>query len=144
MDQACEDWIAHIAEAMCVASRWLAGTAVAMVIIAAMGLVLLPPVPTLAKLGLGLVLALGAIQVYVTVRIELDRRLFEFMVEHSGRGAQRLADLDSAMYTLRLRRQAAPTRDLTERVQGLISLIRRLGWVVVGQLVLLAMLPWFY
>lgn len=63
MDQACENWIACVAGAMCVASRWLAGTAVAMMIIAAMGLVLVPPASALAKLGLCLVLALGAIQV---------------------------------------------------------------------------------
>ncbi len=76
MDQGREQWIARIAAALCAASRWLAGAAIIMTMIGAMRLVLFPPEQIFAKLGLCLVLAFGAIQLYLAVRIEFDRQLF--------------------------------------------------------------------
>ncbi len=57
---------------------------------------------------------------------------------------ERLADLDGAMSALRLQSETKPERDLAERAQGLIWLIRWLGWLLVGQLALLAALAWLY
>ncbi len=115
-----------------------------MTMIGAMRLVLFPPEQIFAKLGLCLVLAFGAIQLYLAVRIEFDRQLFELLAEHGGSDARRLADLDGAMRALRLQNETQPERDLTARAKGLISLIQWLAWVLVGQFALLAALAWLY
>ena len=142
MDQGREEWIARIAAALCAASRWLAVAAIAMTVIAAMRLVLFPPESMLGKLGLSLILVFGAMQIYLAVRIEFDRRVFEFLAERGGGEAQLLAQLDGAMRALRLQSEAKLERDLTERAQGLVSLIQRLGWILVGQFTVLAAVAW--
>lgn len=146
MDRGRERWIAGITAALCAASRWLIGVAIIMTMIGATRLVLFPPEQIFAKLGLCLVLAFGAIQLYLAVRIEFDRQLFELLAEHGDGDAQRLADLDGAMRVLRLQNEneTHQERDLTARAKGLISLIQWLAWVLVSQLALLAGLPWIY
>lgn len=59
MDPAHETWIARIAVALCFASRWIFVFAVALTVVAALRLMVLPPEHLLARLGLSLVRRCG-------------------------------------------------------------------------------------
>lgn len=140
MDHGRETWLASIAEALCSASRWMLAVAILLTVISAVQLLLLPPGHVLMKLGLSVAFLLGAGQVYLAVRIEFDRRLFEVLAE---RGAlQALPHLDDAMQALHLQGGAESGRDLTARAEGVLSLVRRAGVLLVAQFAALLAAFW--
>lgn len=143
MDDGPERWISRIAAALCAASRWVVAVAIALTVLAATRLLLIPPGDWLTKLGLALVVALGAVQLYLAVRIELDRRLFQRLAESAGVESRALAELDEAMQALRLQSPDRTGRSLADRAQGVLSLIRRLGLVTAVQLAALVLIVWF-
>ena len=114
--------------------------AIALTGISAVQLLLLPPGPILIRLGLSLAFVLGGAEVYLAVRIEFDRRLFEVLAE---RGAvQALPHLDDAMQALHLQREAESGRDLVARAEGVLSLVRKAGVMLVAQFTALLAVFW--
>ncbi len=79
-----DEGVALVAAHLRAAGRWLAGAVVAMTLVAVAGVVSFTPEQTTTKLGLSLVMALGAIQAYLAVRIAFDRGLFGYLVARSG------------------------------------------------------------
>jgi hypothetical protein len=137
MDQNQEAWIARTTAALCAASRWMIAAALALTVLAAARLLLGPPGNPLTRLALAAVLALGAPQLYLAVRIELDRRLFERLAEGAGVESRGLAQLDGALEALHMQGAEKSGRSLPDRAQGALSLVRRLGGLTAGQLALL-------
>ncbi|HYR33366.1 MAG TPA: hypothetical protein VEQ87_03655 [Burkholderiales bacterium] len=130
MDQPDVDWTARTAAALCVASRWLAVGALVLTM-TAFGAGLAGLRAGVASASLVLIVLLGATQVYLAVRIEFDRRIFELV------GPSRSFDgFDAALRGMGLERRGARERSTQERAAGLVSLIRWSGRLLAAQFVL--------
>lgn len=86
----------------------------------------------LAQTAIALVIALGAAQTYLAVRIEFDRVIFE---EAAAR-ADGFAGFDEALNALGWRRSNSGSRTPLVRAAGLRSLVIWSGWLLGGQFAL--------
>lgn len=74
---------------------------------------------------------------YLGVRLELDRSLFQHLAELDDVRIDELAALDRAMLEIGLIADASATRSLPGRVRGVLRLLGWLGGIVALQLVAL-------
>lgn len=74
---------------------------------------------------------------YLGVRLELDRGLFQRLAEIDAASPDDLAALDRAMLEVGLIADTGATRTLTQRVRGVLILLQRLGGVVAAQVLML-------
>lgn len=110
MSRAAHYWPAHTAAALCVASRWVSAASLALTLAAFV----------ISTAALAPVIALGGVQVYLAVRIEFDRRIFELAAgEPDG-----FSGFDDT------------GRSPQDRVAGLMRLVRWHGGLLAAQLVL--------
>jgi hypothetical protein len=132
------NWTARISSALCRASRWLSAASLVLVLcafaIAASG----ARAGAFALAALGLVVALGAVQIYLAVRIEFDRAIFE---EAAGR-ADGFAGFDEARHRLGWTRGAAGDRPPQARAAGLGALVKWSGWLLGAQFALALAALW--
>ena len=132
------NWTARITSALCGASRWLSAASLVLVLcafaIAASG----ARAGAFALAALGLVVALGAVQIYLAVRIEFDRAIFE---EAAGR-ADGFAGFDEARQRLGWTRGAAGDRPPQARAAGLGALVKWSGWLLGAQFALALAALW--
>ena len=132
------NWTARITSALCGASRWLSAASLVLVLcafaIAASG----ARAGAFALAALGLVVALGAVQIYLAVRIEFDRAIFE---EAAGR-AGGFAGFDEARHRLGWTRGAAGDRPPEARAAGLGALVKWSGWLLGAQFALALAALW--
>jgi hypothetical protein len=142
MDSTQEEWMARIAVALCVASRWLSAVALALSGIALVALYFAPAGSAPAATLLSLAAAAGAIQAYLVLRIEFDKQVFEAIVTRTGATAAALQAFDGALQALALSSDGNAGRPLRERVQGMMSLIMKTAWVLAIQFALLILVPW--
>ena len=84
------------------------------------------------RAGLALIIAIGAVQVYLAIRIEFDRRIFERVVE----APQGWSGFDDAMRKLELMPAAKMGRPPAARAAGLATLVRWHAGLLVAQLLL--------
>jgi hypothetical protein len=110
MNRAAHYWPAHTAAALCVASRWISAASLVMTILAFVAY----------AAALAPVIALGAAQIYLAVRIEFDRRIFEL----AAREPDGFAGFDDS------------GRSAQDRLAGLTRLVRWHGGLLAAQLVL--------
>jgi hypothetical protein len=79
---------------------------------------------------------------YLDVRLELDRGLFQRLADTGAASGDDLAALDRAMVELGLVAGGGATRTLADRASGVFRLARRLGGLVGVQVVLLLVVAW--
>jgi len=128
-----EHWMAWLPGALCGASRWL--TAGSLVLVAGAIAVLAGRTPTAtpALAAFALVVALGAAQLYLAVRIEFDRAIF-------ARAAARpaaWAGFDAALGRLGWRSTASAARTPEARAAGLRALVNWNAMLLAAQFALL-------
>lgn len=92
----------------------------------------------LALAALGLVVALGAVQIYLAARIEFDRAIFE---EAAGR-AEGFAGFDEARQKLGWMHRAPRDRPPEARAAGLGTLVKWSGWLLGVQFALALAVLW--
>lgn len=127
MTASADAWPARIAAALCVASRWQAGTALVVTACSLLALVQANG-PAFALLALAVVL--GALQIHLAVRIEFDRAIFAAALQGGFEG------FDEALGRLGWRPVADVSRSTQARVAGLASMVKRSAALLVGQLAL--------
>lgn len=82
--------------------------------------------------ALAVIIVIGAVQIYLAVRIEFDRCIFELAAaEPEG-----FAGFDAALSKIRLDRKPKGERSPEARAAGLASLVRTSGVLLAAQLIL--------
>jgi hypothetical protein len=141
MDPPPEAWMARSAVALCVASRWLSGAALVLAALALSVAQVLPAERIAAAAGLAVAAAAGAVQVYLALRIEFDRQIFQALAG-AGEPGEAVKGFDQAMRALGMMPEHKTGRALADRVRGLRSLVRSAGWLFAFQLALSLAVPW--
>lgn len=121
-------WSAHIAAALCAASRWLSAGSLGLTVCS---LVTAPLAAGVAFAALTACAALGAVGLYLAVRIEFDRAIFAAAAQEGFDG------FDEALGRLGWRRGAEPARSPESRAAGLATLVKRAGALLAAQFALL-------
>ena len=142
MDASRDQWIARSAAALCAASRWLSGASLVLAGLALCYLYNLPTVRAPVAVALSFAVAAGAGQAYLVLRVEFDRRIFEALAETAAGSADAAHAFNRAMLAPGLTAEGKAGRTVLQRAEGLVSLVRKAGWLFVSQLVLLIVAPW--
>ena len=132
---------ARIAVAMARATRWIGATAIAMAAALVGSLFMGRPLHTFAALALCLAILAGAAMIYLMVRVELDRSIFEAALEAADLNAY-FAAFDKSRSQLGLGQPPRETRPVADRVRGLIGLVRTMGYLFVVQVALAVIGVW--
>ena len=125
----------RIALAAARASRWIGAAAVLVVASMLLALFTGRPLPNPAALALSLATLSGGAVLYLMVRIELDRSIFEAAAGVADVNAY-FAGFDESRLQLRLGAPPWKARSVAERVQGLLRLVRAMGYFFVAELLL--------
>jgi len=133
-----DSWAACIAGALCAASRWLSAASFVLVLVALFALATRARSGPAAAGALALVVALGAVQVYLAVRIEFDRAIFARAAERPGG----FAGFDEAMQELGWRRRPTAARTPSARTAGLRALVAWVAGLLAAQLALALTALW--
>ena len=131
-------WTARIASALCAASRWLSAGSLALALCAFAIAATRQGAGELALPALALVVALGAVQIYLAVRIEFDRAIFEA----SAGQPDGFAGFDEALQKLGWTRNASGGRPPEARAAGLATLVKWCGWLLGAQFALALAALW--
>ena len=132
---------ARTAVAIARASRWIGATAVAMAAALVASLFMGRPLHTLAALALCLAILAGAAMIYLMVRVELDRSIFEAALGAGDLNAC-FGGFDQSRSELGLGKPPRQARTVGARVQGLIGLVRTMGYLFVVQVTLVVVGVW--
>ena len=131
----------RIALASARASRWI-GAAAALVVAALLLSVFTGrPLPNPALLVLCLSIVAGGAVIYLMVRIELDRSIFEAAAGATDVNAHFTA-FDQSRTQLGLGAAAREARPVADRVQGLLRLVRAMGYLFIAELFLAVGSAW--
>lgn len=142
MDSTRDRWIARSAVAAATASRWLSGPSLALSALALCFLIFPPDLTAPVALALALAAAGGAVQAYIALRIEFDRRIFEEFAGSNAQPVDAAGGFDNAVQALGLLPPDKSGRSMVQRAEGLMSLVRRSGWIFLAQLALLIAARW--
>jgi hypothetical protein len=132
------NWALRIANALCAASRWLSAGSLALTLCAFAIAAASPRAGAFALAALALIVALGAVQIYLAVRIEFDRAIFESAAGQSDG----FAGFDEALQKLGWMRSADGGRPPEARAAGLSSLVKWSGRLVGAQFALVLAALW--
>jgi hypothetical protein len=127
-DRRPDDWPARIAAALGVGSRWLSA---ASLVVTACAVAAALDDAREASLVVASLLVLGTVQVYLALRIELDRAVFDAAAH--GRGWE---GFDAALREIGLGRGGDAQRGAAARASGLLRLVRCSGALFVVQVLL--------
>jgi len=142
MDTSRDPWMARSATAACVASRWISGASLGLTVLALCHLYFLPAGTALAAAAISLAAVAGAAQVYLAVRIEFDRAIFESFAGAAAEAAGAADGFDRAAQALGLLSSGKAGRDFTRRTAGVLSLVKMAFLVFLVQLALLVAAGW--
>lgn len=131
-----ESWQLQFALGACRAGRLLALAALACGLFALHLLAGAASLPARALAALAALAVLPAL--YLAVRLEIDRGLFQRLADARDVNGDDLAALDRALVELGWKEEGA-TRPLAARVAGTLRLMKRLAGFVVGQWLALAL-----
>ncbi len=142
MDSRREEWIARSVAALCIASRWLSCASLVLAVLTLGYLYLFPPASIAFAAMCSGAVAAGLIQVYLAMRIEFDRKIFEALAAHPEGATAGTDAFDQAMQSLGMLPKSKIGRPLAERASGTVFLVRGTGWVLAFQLALAIAAPW--
>jgi len=123
MAPVCTNWTARIASALCAASRWLSAGSLVLTLCAFAIAATVSRAGGFALAALALVVALGAVQIYLAVRIEFDRAIFEAAAGQPDG----FTGFDEALQKLGWNRRASGGRPPGARAAGLATLVKWSG-----------------
>jgi hypothetical protein len=127
-------WIARTASALCGTSAWSSGASLALALAAfVVGVAIDAETPWLQAV-LSFILACGAAQIYIAIRVGMDRRIFDAIVAQTSAVAEGFAGFDAALRELGSRKQT-PDRPAADRAAGALRLIKAGAWLLAAQLV---------
>ena len=132
---------ARVAVAMARAARWIGAIAIAMAPALVASLFMGRPLHTFAALALCLAILVGVALIYLMVRVELDRSIFEAALGAADLNAY-FAAFDQSRSQLGLSQPPREPRPVADRVRGLIGLVRVMGYLFVVQVALVAVSVW--
>ena len=72
-----------------------------------------------------IIFILGLMSKYYAIRIDFDRKLFEYLSEHVDHLPEELLAMDKALANLQLIKPHQSSRTLSERQKGILSLFKR-------------------
>lgn len=72
-----------------------------------------------------IIFILGLMSKYYAIRIDFDRKLFEYLSEHVDHLPEELLAMDIALANLQLIKPHQSSRTLSERQKGILSLFKR-------------------
>lgn len=72
-----------------------------------------------------IIFILGLMSKYYAIRIDFDRKLFEYLSEHVDHLPEELLAMDVALANLQLIKPHQSSRTLSERQKGILSLFKR-------------------
>jgi len=137
----------RIAVAAARASRWIGASAALVVASLLLNAFTGRPLPNPALLMLCLAILSGAAAIYLMVRIELDRSIFEGATGAADVNAY-FASFDQARLELDVGAAPRKARLVGERVRGLLRLVRALAFFFIAELLLalasLWIARWFF
>jgi hypothetical protein len=136
-------WQLQLALGACRAGRLLAAASLACALFALAMLADHAPAGIAARVLWSLAVLAALPALYLGVRLELDRGLFQRLADAEDASGGDLAALDRAMVELGLVAGGGTTRTLADRTSGVFRLTRRLGGVVGVQLMLMLVAAWF-
>jgi len=142
MDISRDPWIARCATAACVASRWISGASMGLTVLALCHFYFLPAGTALAAAAISLAAVAGAAQVYLAVRIEFDRAIFESLAGAAAGSAGAADGFDRAAQALGLLSSQKAGRDFVRRSAGVLLLVKMAFLVFLSQLALLVAAVW--
>lgn len=125
----------RIALAAARASRWVAAAAALVVAALILSVFTGRPLPNPALLVLCLSIVAGGAVIYLMVRIELDRSIFEDPSGATDLNAY-FAGFDQSRLQLGLGAPPREARPVAERVQGLLRLVQTMGYLFMAELFL--------
>ena len=131
----------RIAVATARATRWIGALAIAMAPALVASLFMGRPLHTFAALALCLAILAGVALIYLMVRVELDRSIFEAALDAPDLNAY-FAAFDQSRSQLGLGKPPGEPRPVADRVRGLIGLVRAMGYLFVVQVTLVAVSVW--
>jgi hypothetical protein len=135
-------WQLQLALGACRAGRLLAAASLACALFALAMLAVQTPAGMAARVLWSLAVLAALPALYLDVRLELDRGLFQRLADTGAASGDDLAALDRAMVELGLVAGGGATRTLADRASGVFRLARRLGGLVGVQVVLLLVVAW--
>lgn len=136
-------WQLQLALGACRAGRLLAAAALTCALFALVMLVDHVATGITVRVLWSLVVLATLPALYLAVRLELDRGLFQRLVDAGDIGDDELASLDRAMVELDLVTSGGASRSLADRAGGVFRLVRQLGAVVGMQVALLTLATLF-
>ena len=139
MDAHDDTWVARSAAALCVASRCIGVGSLALLLFSLWWLYSDTAGNLPRAIALSLAAIAGAGQIYLALRIEFDRRIFEAFARSDDAGR---ADFDRSLTVLGLRSEAPRDRTMLERARGLASLVKVSGYLLVVQFLLSLAAAW--
>ena len=72
-----------------------------------------------------MIFILGSISKYYAIRIDFDKKLFEYLSEHVDHLPEELLAMDKALVNLQLIKSHQSSRTVTERQRGILSLFKK-------------------
>ena len=72
-----------------------------------------------------MIFILGLISKYYAIRIDFDKKLFEYLSEHVDHLSEELLAIDKALANLQLIKPHQSSRTITERQKGILSLFKK-------------------
>lgn len=123
------DWTAQVGVALCSGSRWLSAAAL-LITLSAFTLAAGLAHPATALLILALIIVLGVVQLYLALRIEFDRVIFQ-----AASGTPAWDAFDAALQGLRWAAHKGE-RSTTARASGVARLVRASAALLIIQLLL--------
>ena len=125
----------RVALAAARASRWVGAAAALIVAALVLSVFTGRPLPNPALLALCLSIVAGGAGIYLMVRIELDRSIFEDAARAADLNAY-FAAFDQSRLQLGLGAPPREARPVAERVQGLLRLVQVMGYLFIAELFL--------
>jgi len=131
----------RIALATARASRWVGAAATLIVAALVLSVFTGRPLPNPALVVLCLSIVAGGAVIYLMVRIELDRSIFEDAAGAADLNAY-FAAFDQSRLQLGLGAAPREARPVAERVQGLLRLVRAMAYLFIAELFLAVGSAW--
>ena len=131
----------RIALAMARSSRWIGVSAALVVAALLLSVFTGRPLPNPALTLLCLSIVAGAAVIYLMVRIELDRSIFEAAAAASDLDAY-FTGFDQSRAQLGLGAAPSGARPVADRAKGLLRLAQAMGYLFIAQLFLALLSAW--
>ena len=135
-------WRLEAAIALLKGSRWVAAFSILLAVIAGVALAATDLQGAHARIAASAALGLGAVSAYLALRSAMDEHCFRAFRDETSGLPEALAAFDTALQSLGWVTAAKAGRELSDRVRGARRLVSAQAIVLLGELLLVAAIPW--